>query len=52
MEYTAKQQEMPVLPVADSVLLPGIEAVMPLTELTEGLERLLSSQKPGCWPFL
>ena len=26
MEYTAKQQEMPVLPVADSVLLPGIEA--------------------------
>lgn len=45
MEYTAKQQEMPVLPVADSVLLPGIEAVMPLTELTEGLERLLEQPK-------
>ena len=35
------QQEIPVLPVADSVLLPGIEAVMPLADAGGQMEKML-----------
>ena len=35
------QQEIPVLPVADSVLLPGIEAVMPLADAEGQMEKML-----------
>lgn len=45
MEYTVIQREVPVLPVADSVLLPGIEAVMPLSDVGREMETLIG--EPG-----